>query len=146
MSKPMKIGYQALIEAAKRQIEELTAEQVIEELDKGDAVLIDLRDLRELEQQGRIPGSYHCPRGMLEFWIDPASPYFKPIFGEAKLFIFYCGLDWRSALATQTAQQMGMTNVAHLKGGYRGWKKLGHPVEMLEPKTPDALPLMEGKG
>jgi rhodanese-related sulfurtransferase len=85
-----------------------------------------------LHREGRIPGSFHCPRGVLDFWIDPASPYFKTEFGEEKHFVFHCTLDWRSALATQTAQRMGLGNVAHLKGGFKAWKEAGGAVEMLE--------------
>jgi rhodanese-related sulfurtransferase len=131
MPKAMKIGYDALVDAARREIEEIEPEQLIAVSDKGDIVLVDVRDIREIERDGRIPGSFHCPRGMLEFWIDPASPYFKPTFREPKRFIFYCSLDWRSALATQTAQMMGLRNVAHLQGGYKAWKAAGGEVEML---------------
>jgi rhodanese-related sulfurtransferase len=129
MPKAMKIGYDALIEAAKREIEELEPDQLMAAMDKGELVVVDVRDVREIERDGRIPGSFHCPRGMLEFWIDPASPYFKQIFGETKRFVFYCALDWRSALATQTAQAMGLANVAHLKGGFKAWKTAGGAVE-----------------
>jgi rhodanese-related sulfurtransferase len=131
MPKAMKIGYDALIQAARREIEEVDPDQLMARLGKGDFIIVDVRDIREIERDGRIPGSFHCPRGMLEFWIDPASPYFKPIFGEAKRFVFHCTLDWRSALATQTAQRMGMANVAHLKGGFKAWKAAGGPVEMV---------------
>jgi len=129
MPKAMKIGYDALIEAARREIEELEPGQLMAELGKGDFVIVDIRDIREIERDGRIPGSFHRPRGMLEFWIDPASPYFKSVFGESKRFVFHCALDWRSALATQTAQTMGLANVAHLKGGFKAWKAAGGPVE-----------------
>jgi rhodanese-related sulfurtransferase len=129
MPKAMKIGYDALIEAARRQIEELEPGQVMAWMDRGDVVVVDVRDIREIERDGRIPGSFHCPRGMLEFWIDPASPYFKAIFGEDKRFIFHCALDWRSALATQTAQSMGLANVAHIKGGFKAGKAAGGAVE-----------------
>jgi rhodanese-related sulfurtransferase len=135
MPKAMKIGYDALIEAARREIEELEPDQVMAAIDTGDIVIVDVRDIREVERDGRIPGSFHCPRGMLEFWIDPASPYFKQIFGESKRFVFQCTLDWRSALATQTAQRMGLTNVAHLKGGFKAWKAAGGAVEMVTEKA-----------
>ncbi len=134
MSKALKIGYDALVQAAKREIRELEPEDVISVMNDQDVAIVDVRDIRELEREGRIPGSIHCPRGMLEFWIDPASPYFKPVFGEPKRFIFHCALDWRSALATQTAQTMGLENVAHLKGGFKAWKQAGGPVETLEGK------------
>jgi len=130
MAKAMKIGYDALVAAAKREVRELDPEQVMAEMEEGDALLVDVRDIRELERDGRIPGSFHCPRGMLEFWIDPASPYFKPVFGEAKRFVFHCALDWRSALAAQTAMTMGLDNVSHMKGGFRAWKAGGWPIEM----------------
>jgi rhodanese-related sulfurtransferase len=135
MPKAMKIGYDALIEAARREIRELEPDEVMAELERGEVVIVDVRDVREIERDGRIPGSVHCPRGMLEFWIDPASPYYKPVFGEPKRFVFQCALDWRSALATQTAQAMGLENVAHLKGGFKAWKAAGGPVETVGEKT-----------
>jgi rhodanese-related sulfurtransferase len=133
MTKALKIGYDALIEAARREIDEMNPEELLSLRDRGaatDICLIDVRDVREIERDGTIPGAFHCPRGMLEFWIDPASPYFKATFGENKRFVFYCALDWRSALATQTAQNMGLRNVAHLKGGFKAWKDLGGEVEI----------------
>jgi rhodanese-related sulfurtransferase len=129
MQKALKIGYDALISSAKRNIRELTPETIINELEGDGTILIDVRDIREIQKLGRIPGSVHCPRGMLEFWVDPASPYYKPIFGEDKQFIFYCWLDWRSALAAQTVQMMGLENVAHIKGGFKAWIASGGPVE-----------------
>ena len=135
MPQALKIGYDALVDAAKREIRELEPDDVMAELEDGDVVIVDVRDIRELQREGRIPGSFHCPRGMLEFWIDPGSPYFKTIFGEPKRFIFHCALDWRSALATQTAQKMGLKNVAHIKGGFKAWKDAGGPVEMLPEKS-----------
>ena len=135
MPKPMKIGYEALVEAARREIEEIGPERLQEMQAEGDVLVVDVRDIRELEREGRIPGSFHCPRGMLEFWIDPASPYFRPEFGEDKRFVFHCALDWRSALSTQTAQRMGLGNVMHLKGGFKGWKEAGGVVEKVEKKA-----------
>jgi rhodanese-related sulfurtransferase len=135
MPKAMKIGYDALIQAARREITELEPEQVMADLESGDIIIIDVRDIREIEREGRIPGSFNCPRGMLEFWIDPASPYFKPVFGESKRFVFHCALDWRSALSTQTAQRMGLENVAHMKGGFKAWKDADGPVEPLPQKA-----------
>jgi rhodanese-related sulfurtransferase len=104
-------------------------------VERGDAVLVDIRDPRELEREGRIPGSFSCPRGMLEFWIDPESPYAKPIFQENKKFIFHCASGWRSALAAKTAQDMGMKPVAHLGGGYKAWRDAGQAVETGESKA-----------
>jgi rhodanese-related sulfurtransferase len=92
-------------------------------------VLVDLRDIRELQRDGRVPGAFHCPRGMLEFWIDPTSPYHKPVFAQDKRFVFFCAGGLRSALAAQTAQRMGLKPVAHIAGGFGAWKKAGGPVE-----------------
>ncbi len=89
---------------------------------------------RELEREGRVPGAFHCPRGMLEFWIDPASPYHKPVFAEPKRFLFYCASGWRSALAARTAQEMGLDGVAHLGGGLKAWREAGGPVEAVPPR------------
>ena len=135
MPKPMKIGYQALVEAARREIDEVTPEELQEMLAGGNVLVVDVRDIRELEREGRIPDSFNCPRGMLEFWIDPASPYFRKEFGEEKRYVFHCALDWRSALATQTAQRMGLENVAHLRGGFKAWKEAGGEVETVEKKA-----------
>jgi rhodanese-related sulfurtransferase len=92
-------------------------------------VFVDLRDIRELNREGRVPGAFHCPRGMLEFWIDPQSKYHKPIFAEDKRFVFFCAAGQRSALATETAQRMGLNPVAHIAGGFGAWKAAGGPVE-----------------
>jgi rhodanese-related sulfurtransferase len=100
---------------------------------RDDVVLVDLRDPRELQREGRVPGAFHCPRGMLEFWIDPESPYHKPVFAQDKRFVFFCAGGLRSALAAQTAQRMGLRPVAHIQGGFGAWKKGGGPVEMVEP-------------
>lgn len=129
MPKEIAVCAKALVESARREIEEIAPEDVVALHGRDDIAIIDVRDIRELKREGKIPGSVHCPRGMLEFWIDPESPYFKPIFGEDKRFIFHCALDWRSALATQTAQDMGLKPVAHIKGGFAGWKEAGGAVE-----------------
>ena len=92
-------------------------------------VFVDLRDPRELEREGRMPGAFHCPRGMLEFWIDPESPYARPLFQQDKRFVFFCGGGWRSALAAKAAQDMGLKPVAHIRGGFSAWKKAGGDVE-----------------
>jgi rhodanese-related sulfurtransferase len=127
----VKIGYKALVEAARAEVEAVTPQEVMGLLGDPNVVIVDVRDIREIEREGRIPGSFHCPRGMLEFWIDPESPYFKPVFGEPKRFIFHCALDWRSALSTQTAKRMGLAPVAHMEGGFQAWKAAGGPVEKL---------------
>src|SRR4029450_762464 len=116
----------------EREIETITVEEARILYRAGQAVFVDIRDIRELNREGRIPGAFHCPRGMLEFWIDPQSPYHKPIFAEDKRFVFFCHAGWRSALATQTAQRMGLKPVAHIAGGFGAWKKAGAPVEAPE--------------
>ncbi|MGA8649501.1 MAG: rhodanese-like domain-containing protein [Xanthobacteraceae bacterium] len=133
---PQKIttGFRALIDAAEREIETLPVEEAIAQHGRDDVSFIDLRDIRELEREGRMPGAFHCPRGMLEFWIDPESPYHKPIFAEDRRFVFFCGGGWRSALAAQTAQRMGLRPVAHIQGGFGAWRKAGGPVENQPPK------------
>jgi len=95
---PQKIttGFRALVDAAEREIETLTVEEAIAQHGRDEVTFVDLRDPRELEREGRIPGAFHCPRGMLEFWIDPESPYHKAAFAEDKRFLFFCGGGWRS--------------------------------------------------
>jgi rhodanese-related sulfurtransferase len=127
-------GYRALLDAADREVETLSTEAARALHGRDDVVFVDLRDPRELTREGRMPGAVHCPRGMLEFWIDPASPYHKPVFAEDKRFVFFCAGGWRSALAAQTAQRMGLKPVAHMGGGFGEWKKQGGPVEMPEVK------------
>jgi len=118
-----------LVAAAEREIETLPTGDAISLHGREDVVFVDLRDIRELGREGRIPGAFHCPRGMLEFWIDPQSKYFKPTFGADKRFVFFCAAGQRSALATQTAQRMGLRPVAHIKGGFGAWKEAGGPIE-----------------
>ncbi|MEA9600134.1 rhodanese-like domain-containing protein [Polynucleobacter sp. AP-Sanab-80-C2] len=124
----LKIGYQALINGAMAQIETVPLNQAQELLSDSDTVFVDIRDVRELEREGMIPNALHAPRGMLEFWVDPDSPYYKPIFGEGKRLVLYCASAWRSALATETLQKMGVPNVCHLEGGFSSWKKAGLPT------------------
>lgn len=125
----LKIGYQELIARAMVEIETLTLEQAEQLLGDSNTVFVDIRDVRELEREGMIPNAFHAPRGMLEFWIDPDSPYFKPIFGEGKRIVLYCASAWRSSLSTQTLQNMGLSDVCHLEGGFSAWKKAGLPVQ-----------------
>jgi rhodanese-related sulfurtransferase len=133
---PQKIttGYKALVDAAEREIETLLVEEAIKLAGRDDTVLVDIRDIRELQRDGKVPGAMHCPRGMLEFWIDPESPYHKPKFAEDKKFVFFCAAGMRSALATQMAQRMGLKPVAHIEGGFGAWKKAGGPVDAPEGK------------
>ena len=124
-----KVGYQDMIAAAEAEVTTLAAAQVIAMRGREDVALVDLRDPRELEREGRVPGALHCPRGMLEFWLDPESPYHKPVFSQPKTFVFFCAAGWRSALATQTAQRMGLSAVAHIGGGFKAWKEAGGEVD-----------------
>jgi rhodanese-related sulfurtransferase len=124
----LKIGYQELIQKAMDEIETLPLQQAQEILSDPDTLFVDIRDVRELEREGMIPHALHAPRGMLEFWVDPDSPYYKPIFGEGKRLVLYCASAWRSALATQALQTMGVPNVCHLEGGFSAWKKAQLPV------------------
>lgn len=132
---PITKGSQALVAEATAQITTYSVSDIQSRLTAGDPrlQLVDIRDVRELEREGTAVGALHAPRGMLEFWVDPASPYFKPVFAdEAKEFVLYCGAGWRSALAAKALQDMGMTNVAHIDGGFTDWVKAGAPVETLE--------------
>lgn len=128
----MKKGYQALVDEAMEQIRTYSVEQVRARMEDPKVLLVDLRDVRELEREGVVPGALHAPRGMLEFWVDPASPYFRPVFGEEREFIFFCAAGWRSALATKTVQDMGLTSVAHIEGGFTAWKAAGAPTAQQE--------------
>jgi rhodanese-related sulfurtransferase len=119
----------SMVEAAKRELEEIPAAEAVKLAGREDVMLVDIRDIRELSRDGKVPGAFHAPRGMLEFWLDPASPYFKPVFGEDKKFVFFCAGGLRSALAAKTAQDMGLKPVAHILGGFKGWKDAGGPVE-----------------
>src|SRR6186713_3045531 len=129
MPQTITTGYKALCEAAEQEIETLPVEEAIKLAGRSDTVLVDIRDVRELQREGKVPGAFHCPRGMLEFWIDPESPYAKPIFQEDKKFVFQCASGWRSALAAKTAKDMGLSPVAHLGGGFTAWREAGGPIE-----------------
>jgi len=125
MPQNITLGYKQLMKAAAAEVDEVTAQEVLA-MKGDDVVIVDIRDIRELERDGRIPGSYHAPRGMLEFWVDPESPYHKPIFAEEKTFIIHCASGWRSLLALQ---RMGLKPVRNLAGGFSAWKAAGGPVE-----------------
>jgi rhodanese-related sulfurtransferase len=128
---PQKITKSAksMVEAARREIEEIDAAEAVKLFGRDDVVLVDVRDPRELERDGRVPDAFRATRGMLEFWIDPESPYYKAKFGEDKKFVFFCAGGLRSALAAKTAQDMGLKPVAHIRGGFKAWKDAGGPVE-----------------
>ena len=133
MAQTITRGYKALLDEAQAKIKTLPVDDAVALHGRDDTVFVDLRDPRELEREGRIPGALHCPRGMLEFWIDPESPYHKPAFAQDKTYVFFCAAGWRSALSAATAQDMGLKPVAHIEGGFTAWKKAGGPVEGSEP-------------
>ena len=137
MTQTITRGIQAMIDEANAVVEVLSATDVIEAVNNPDVVLVDIRDPREIERDGRIPGTFACTRGMLEFWIDPESPYAKPVFQEDKKFIFHCAGGMRSALAAKTAHEMGLAPVAHMAGGFAAWREAGGAVEKVEPRKKD---------
>jgi len=132
----MKKTVAQLCAEADAQIETLTPEQAMALRDDPRVQFIDIRDVRELWREGGIPGAYHAPRGMLEFWVDPESPYAKELFQSDKKFVFFCAAGMRSALATKAVQDMGLTPVAHIGGGFGAWREKGGPIEKIEQKPP----------
>jgi rhodanese-related sulfurtransferase len=129
---PITKGYKALVAEAMAQVTTYSVQETQAKVQAGKALIVDIRDIRELTG-GTVKGSVHAPRGMLEFWVDPESPYFKPLWAdESKEFVLFCGLGWRSALTAKTLQDMGMTNVAHIDGGWDAWVKEGGATETLE--------------
>lgn len=123
---------QEMVAEANAVITIIPVEDVKKILGSSEYVIVDLRDIRELKRSGKIPGAFSCPRGMLEFWIDPASPYHKEIFNQDKTYIFYCASAWRSALAAKVAQEMGLKPVAHIEGGFSKWEKSGGDIEAVK--------------
>lgn len=132
MAQEITTGYKALCAAAEEEIETITADEALALHGNDDVVIVDIRDIRELWREGRIPGTVHAPRGMLEFWIDPESPYHKDLFAQDKRFVFHCASGLRSALAAQIAHRMGLKPICHVAGGYGAWKKAGGPTEEVE--------------
>jgi rhodanese-related sulfurtransferase len=130
----LKKGCKQLLAEANAKIEAITVEEAIKLHDDPNTVIVDLRDIRERQRDGFIPGALHAPRGMLEFWIDPESPYHKEIFASGKRFVFHCASGARSALATATVQDMGLEPVCHVAGGFVAWKEAGGPVEAPPPR------------
>lgn len=126
-----------LVAEANAQVEEISVEEASALYGRDDVAFIDIRDIRELQRDGRMPGAFHAPRGMLEFWIDPATPYHKPLFAEDKTFVFFCAGGLRSALAARAAQDMGLKPVKHIRGGFGAWRKAGGAVDEPE-KAPGA--------
>lgn len=130
----LKISAAQMVAAARARIEEIETDDGIAIVGDPNVQIVDLRDPRERARSGFIPGSFHCPRGMLEFWVDPDSPYFKDVFAQDKKFIFHCASGWRSAISVATLQDMGF-DAAHLKEGFSGWEKAGGPIEKDAPKA-----------
>ena len=131
----LKMTSAQMVADARARIEEIETADLIKMLDNPDVVVVDLRDVRERQRSGFIPGSVHAPRGMVEFWVDPDSPYFKEVFGQDKKFVFHCASGWRSALTTATLNDMGF-DAAHLKEGFSTWEAQGGPVEFPPERKP----------
>jgi rhodanese-related sulfurtransferase len=129
----LKTSAAEMVKQARAQIEEIETSDLITMMEDPNVVIVDIRDIRERQRNGYIPGSFHAPRGMIEFWIDPESPYHKDIFAqEGKKYVFHCASGWRSALTVATLQDMGF-KAAHLKEGFSTWEKQGGPVEQQDP-------------
>jgi rhodanese-related sulfurtransferase len=135
MAQNITVHVDDLVAAAEREVETLRAADAVKLHGQPDVVLVDIRDIRELNREGRMPGAFHCPRGLLEFWVDPQSQYHNAVFAQDKRFVFFCAGGLRSALATQTVQRMGLRPVAHVGGGFAAWKQAGGPVEAPEPRS-----------
>ncbi len=124
----MKRGIKVLVAEAMDEIETIPVDEAEKMMDDDNVTIFDIRDVRELDREGMIPGAVHTPRGMLEFWVDPDSPYHKEVFATGKKMVFYCAAAWRSALATKAVQDMGLENVAHIEGGFKLWKESSKPI------------------
>ncbi|MBE7635544.1 rhodanese-like domain-containing protein [Sneathiella sp. P13V-1] len=125
----MKKTVKQMVADANSRIETLSVEEAQALLGDESVTFVDIRDVRELEREGVVPGAVHAPRGMLEFWVDPESPYHKDVFASGNKFVFFCAAGWRSALATDTVKSMGLENVAHIDGGFSAWREAGAPIE-----------------
>jgi rhodanese-related sulfurtransferase len=136
MAQTIVVSSQQLVEEAERAVDTLTVAQALALHGRDDVTFVDIRDPREREREGKIPGAFSCTRGMLEFWIDPGSRYYKPVFGEDKTFVFFCAGGLRSALAAATAKHMGLQPVAHMAGGFGAWRDAGGPLEGPDAKSP----------
>jgi len=132
----LKTTVREMVEKANKEIETVAVADAKKLLEDDNVQFVDIRDVRELDREGMIPGALHAPRGMLEFWVDPESPYHKEVFASGKRFVFYCASAWRSALATKAIQDMGLAPVAHLEGGFSNWKESGGPVVERPQKKP----------
>jgi rhodanese-related sulfurtransferase len=129
-------GIKALCAEAEAEIETWSVDEARANYGKDDVVFVDIRDVRELWRDGAIPGAVHAPRGMLEFWVDPQSPYAREVFQNGKRFVFFCAGGMRSALAAKAVQDMGLAPVCHIAGGFGAWRDAGGPIEAVAPKLP----------
>jgi len=132
----MKKGYKQLVDEANAAIETISVADALGLPDDDNVTIVDIRDVRELWHEGKIKGAVHAPRGMLEFWVDPDSPYHRDVFASGKKFVLYCKSGWRSALATKQLQDMGLEPIAHIDGGFGAWVDAGGEVEAVEQKKP----------
>ncbi len=130
----LKISAAQMVATSRGRIEEIETSDAIAMVNDPTVQIVDIRDPRERQRTGFIPGSFHCPRGMLEFWVDPDSPYFKDVFAQDKKFVFHCASGWRSAISVATLQDMGF-EAAHIKEGFSTWEQSGGPVEQAKPKA-----------
>ena len=130
----MKKTAKSLVDEAMAQVTTYTIEQARALHGHPGVQFVDIRDVRELEHEGVIPGALHAPRGMLEFWVDPDSPYHRDVFAQDKEYVLFCAAGWRSALATKTLMDMGLERVAHVEGGFTAWKEAGAPIAAKKPK------------
>ncbi|WP_340151140.1 rhodanese-like domain-containing protein [uncultured Sneathiella sp.] len=131
----MKKSVKQLVKEANGEIETLSVEEARALYGQENVTFVDIRDIRELEREGQVPGAVHAPRGMLEFWVDPESPYHRDLFANGNRFVFFCAAGWRSALATKSVQDMGLPNVCHIDGGFGAWRENGGPVEERKPRN-----------
>ncbi|MCF8465928.1 MAG: rhodanese-like domain-containing protein [Sneathiella sp.] len=131
----MKKTVKQLVDEATSQIETLSVQQARDLYGTENVTFVDIRDIRELEREGQVPGAVHAPRGMLEFWVDPESPYHRDLFANGNRFVFFCAAGWRSALATKAVQDMGLPNVCHIDGGFGAWRESGGPIEERKPRA-----------
>lgn len=126
---PLRRSAAQLVEEADQKVTAIPADDALALLDHPDWLVVDIRDPREIAKLGTIPGAFRAPRGMLEFWVDPLSPYYKPALDDGRRLLLYCGSGWRSALAAAALQDMGRDDVAHLAGGFTAWQEAGYAVE-----------------
>jgi rhodanese-related sulfurtransferase len=126
---PLPRNAKALVDEAGARVPSLSVTEVADKLDDAAYRIVDIRDPRELEREGQLPGAFRAPRGMLEFWVDPESPYYKPELDDGRTLVLYCGSAWRSALAGAALRDMGRDDVMHMAGGFSAWKAAGLPIE-----------------